>query len=299
MGVTTMGIPDSVGAIAAPARLLLQRVPDRRLARWTNLAATKWRHDFVTTTSAGVIMAGNTHDIIQRYVWLFGRWEPSASAWLSDTLKPGDGFIDVGANVGYFSLLAARTGGPVVAVEPSPDAASALRRNVALNRFANVRVVQAAATVKRSVLTLHAGSALNSGVASTTLAQADGPTTQVEGLPLADILTESELDRARVIKIDVEGGELDAISGLLPVLEYARPDLEIMIEVTPDLMRRVGQHPTMLVSRLAAFGFQPYRLSNDYRVESYLEPPTRPERFAGPVEAETDFVFSRRDVQYL
>ncbi|MEU9676245.1 FkbM family methyltransferase [Streptomyces parvus] len=64
-----------------------------------------------------------TSDVIQRYPYLWGEWEPNLSAFLRDRLRPGDTFIDVGAHRGAFSLLASHAVGPqdhVIAVEPSP-----------------------------------------------------------------------------------------------------------------------------------------------------------------------------------
>lgn len=71
----------------------------------------------------GVRMSVDTKDIVQRYLYQFGIWEPSLSGWLARTLRPGDVFVDVGANIGYYSLLAARLVGhlgSVVAIEASP-----------------------------------------------------------------------------------------------------------------------------------------------------------------------------------
>lgn len=66
----------------------------------------------------------DTQDLIQRYLYLFGAWEPHLTGWLRRRLRPGDGFVDVGANIGVFSVLAARLvgeSGRVVAIEASAD----------------------------------------------------------------------------------------------------------------------------------------------------------------------------------
>lgn len=55
---------------------------------------------------SGDVVTVTTSDVIQRYQYLFGEWEPNLSAFLRDRLRPGDTFIDVGSHRGAFSLLA-------------------------------------------------------------------------------------------------------------------------------------------------------------------------------------------------
>ena len=69
---------------------------------------------------------------------------PQMRVW-QKRLRPGDLFLDIGANVGTYSVLAASQGATVIAVEAAPDTAELLRENIALNDFALVDVVQAAA----------------------------------------------------------------------------------------------------------------------------------------------------------
>ena len=76
-----------------------------------------------------------------------GAAEPEAQALVAHWLNPGDVFYDVGANVGFFTLIGARRvgeSGRVVAFEPAPTTRAALERNVRLNGFANVDIVEAA-----------------------------------------------------------------------------------------------------------------------------------------------------------
>src|SRR5262249_10578177 len=111
------------------------RTIDKRLF-WSKVVNPHfaWQsHEFVATTVFGTRLAGNTIEILQQYVYYFGMWEPNLTRWIWERLRPGDTFIDVGANIGYFSLLAAkRVGatGRVVAIEASPKIFSALQCNL-------------------------------------------------------------------------------------------------------------------------------------------------------------------------
>lgn len=102
----------------------------RRLGvRWRRVSAT-------VTTIDGASMEIALPDLIQSRIYFFGVWEPAISAFVRSRLEPGDSFIDVGANIGYYTVLASRRVGPsgsVYAVEASPKICSRLRRNVALN----------------------------------------------------------------------------------------------------------------------------------------------------------------------
>ncbi len=120
--------------------LLLRRLLEPTLRR-TDRA-------FDTTTVDGARIAGRTGDMIERYLYLFGQWEPALTAWLRPRLRPGRTFVDVGANIGYFSLLAARRmggSGRVVAVEASPETFARLRANLDRNAAGNVRALNVAA----------------------------------------------------------------------------------------------------------------------------------------------------------
>jgi precorrin-6B methylase 2 len=92
-------------------------------------------------------MKGDAKDIIQQYIYYFGVWEPRITGWVSRHLAPGDTFIDVGANIGYYSLLASplvgKTG-TVVAIEASPRTFDDLLFNLELNNVSNVRPVNVA-----------------------------------------------------------------------------------------------------------------------------------------------------------
>ena len=257
-----------------------------------------WRHHaFTGRLRFGARVCGNTRDLIQRHLYFFGIWEPDISQWISATLRPGDGFIDIGANIGYYSLLAARkvgTSGVVVAIEASPPIYSTLAWHVRFNRRSNVRTVQAAAMAQRSIVRLFAGNPDNIGKTSTI--PRNGESVDVQGLPLSEILDENEIRRARIIKIDVEGAELHVLQGLLPLLDGMRPDLEIVMEVSPSLMPGAMDSAEQIFSIMRKHGFAARRFDNDYRVGSYLRRGAhrRPySMLASDVDAQADVLFSK------
>ena len=257
-----------------------------------------WRpREFTCRTRFGGLMTGNTEDLIQRHLYYFGTWEPNISGWIASRLSRGDCFIDIGANIGHYSLLASRLvgdGGRVVAIEAAQWIHRILDKHVALNRRGNIRTVQVAAAAERGTLRLFPGQAGNIG--KTTTVARDGASVQVQALPLADILSEEEARRARIIKIDVEGAELQVVRGMSRLLERGRDDLEIVMEITPALHGGDDAANDEIFATLRRSGFSPYRLDNDYGVETYLRrgPASRPLKLEDErLTRQADVLFSR------
>jgi FkbM family methyltransferase len=261
-------------------------------------------HRFVAPTRFGSWVAGNTCDILQQYIYYFGVWEPHLTRWMRRRLAPGDVFIDVGANIGYFSLLASKLVGRcgrVVAVEASPRIFRELKANLARNGARNVRAVNAAATHCRGTARVFQGDAYNCGLTTIVAEHGLAFDCEVEAAPLGELLAPDEVRRARLIKIDVEGAEWSVVAGLAPLLAAARPDLEVIVEVDGESLARQGKSTGEVVSVFARAGFHVYALENDYKALSYLAPAAdkRPERIRPPLEGVNDVVFSRRDADSL
>jgi FkbM family methyltransferase len=247
-------------------------------------------------------MALDTKDIVQRYLYQFGVWEPSLTAWLTRTLRPGDVFVDVGANVGYFSLLAAPIvghTGSVVAIECSPAAYAELLRNLAVNQIGNVRPVRAAVAADERVLAIYEPRGIHSITTSVPDSEDLEPSFTIAAKPLPNLLRPAELTGARVIKVDIEGGEHAALSGLAPVLDSARPDLEIVVEVNEAMLAKQSHTIAETTALLTDRGFHPYRLVNSYRPSTYLATPSPPRRVHGPITGQADLVFSHHDTETL
>ena len=262
-----------------------------------------WRdHRFVARTAAGRI-SGTTSDILQQYLYYFGNWEPQVTAFLERRLHSGDGFVDVGANIGYFSLLAAQKvgpRGPVVSIEASPGIFALLTANIARNH-ACIRALNLAAADARGQLPLYAGDEGNCG--GSTLAPAPGVTakTLVEAAPLDEILTPEETRSARLVKIDVEGAEAAVLAGMTTLLAEARRDCEFLVEIHPELLGQLGSCAEDVLRPFRNAGYHAYVLENDYDATTYLWPrqPERLRRLREPILYDTNVVFSRADCDEL
>jgi hypothetical protein len=95
---------------------------------------------------------------------------------------------------------------------------------------------------------------------------------EVRAVPLPALLTDDELRRARVIKIDVEGGELGVLRGLQPVLGALRPDAEIAVETHPDMLAAQAASLSDLAELLGDSGFALRELPLDFSELAHLFP---------------------------
>ncbi len=261
-----------------------------------------WR--FTAPTAFGFELHGNTVDFLDRYVYFFGVWEPNLSYWITQRLRPGDTFVDVGANIGYYTLLASRlvgADGRVVAVEASPRVFHRLERNLALNHTANVRAINVAVSDRPGEIELYDGPISNSGKTSILRASGRPRSGTIHAAPLAAILTDHEFASARIIKIDVEGAEWLVVSGLADVLGRTRFDAEFVIEVSPSWLASMQRRPEDIIDIFARDGFNAYTMINDYHSNSYVDgtPYAPPQRLSGPLTETCDIVFSRLDQREL
>ncbi len=219
-----------------------------RGAVWRCLVAPFLQHAnrrFVVSTVFGAVISGNTQDLVQRYIFYFGVWEPNLTEFLIGNLRQGDVFIDVGANIGYFTLLASRlvgSAGKVIAIEASPGIFAKLRDNLERNRVTNVEAINVAASDRRR--DGQSFPRVNSNIGATSIVPTEGSRYEcdVPASTLDSILAPADVRNARFVKIDVEGAEGLVIAGMRDVLRNARPSLPSM---RTDLLSRPVCYPLL------------------------------------------------------
>lgn len=239
-----------------------------------------WRdHSAIAKTTFGAKFNLRLPDFIQARIYYFGRWEPNLTNFISSRLKLGDVFVDVGANIGYFSLMASKLVGPsgrVFAVEASPRIFKLLQENIKLNGSGNIVAINVAASDTAGTLPIYIGNETNLGRTSTVksyaLQQDQKLETQIEAKPLPDIVDIDDLLRARIIKIDVEGAEASVIKGIKPLLGKFCDETEWVVEISPARNEESRKEIADILNSFRGAGYDLYQLENDYSDTKYINP---------------------------
>ena len=179
--------------------------------------------------AAGVKLVGERRSL----AWLSGRVEPEVQSVLERELVTGGVFVDAGASIGFFSLLAARIVGPtgrVIAFEPQPAAAASIRGNAALNAFEQVTVVEAALSAGPSTVVFQGVGTATAHVAG----EDDAQGLRVSCVSLDDFLAAHPSLVPDLVKIDVEGHEGAVLAGMRTTLAERAPALVIELHGSPD-----------------------------------------------------------------
>ena len=222
------------------ARAVVRRLPAGRFRAFNLLARAPLPPfgDRLGPQAGRLAYRCDLRDLIAREMCLTGGYAPLETALVRASLPAGGTFVDVGANIGYFTLLGASRVGPagrVVALEPHPHVARVLRQNVEMNGLSHVRVVQAAAADARgtAVLAGFAEDGGNWGVSSLAHAAAAGaPAFDVRCAPLDEVLDEAGVATADLVKMDVEGAEHRVLRGMRGGLR-ARRYGRVLVEMHP------------------------------------------------------------------
>jgi FkbM family methyltransferase len=210
---------------------------------------------------AGFDFLFDFRDELQKLMY-FGLYDQAETALVTRTLRAGDVFLDIGANVGYYSLHASRLvgeTGQVHAFEPIAANVQRLLETAQRNGIRNVRVNQAAVGEAAGTLELHLGGEElgNSGWASVVPSQRRPNMLTVPMLAIDPYVVENNIRFIRLVKLDVEGAEPEVIAGMSSLLAGENaPDL--LCEINPWLLERRGLDSTSITRPLAARG---YRLS--------------------------------------
>jgi len=192
-----------------------------------------------------------------------GIWEPNETHFISQLLLPGQTFIDVGANIGYFSLIASKLLGPdgrVFAFEPDSSNFHLLSRNCKINHCDNVELTEAALSDNNSEGTLYLNEE-NKG--DHTIYPADpGRIKREIQLRHGSDYIETKGGAVHFIKVDTQGSEYHVVKGLERIIKTNMPDLLMLIELSPNSIRRAGATAKGLLDLLHSFDGHYYILDD-------------------------------------
>jgi FkbM family methyltransferase len=223
-------------------------------------------HRVLTRTKHDVRLILDTRDIILTPILLLnGEWEPETSRAFVNILKPGMNFVDVGANMGYFTALAGRRvrpGGKIWAFEADPSAFEFLTDNVNLNWYFDDVVLECKAVYSKTQdLTLYQRQKYRGNTSVSDIPRAD--LERIGDSQVALSIQATSLDdyflplneSIDLIKIDVEGAEPHVLRGMRGLLKQ-QPNMKIMIEWSPGQIVNAKEDPEEVLQFFAEHGFK-------------------------------------------
>jgi FkbM family methyltransferase len=254
-------------AIAPPVRWLTQRAPPV-ISKFLLHLHRPLVGDAETAVSIGELrILINPQDNCGGSLYYSGCYEPEETLCFTELLQEvrPDVFVDIGANFGYYTLIAAGQGVPrVVAVEASPAIAGVLQRSVALNGLSSrIRVIPAALSDRDGTLTFWLNHQEHNFGTGSLIPRPDlGESESVDVPCYAGDTLLAEIapgPGSVVMKLDVEGGELLVLQGMMNFLARVRPTLAI--EVHPLQLRSSGHSAEQLTELLQGLGYRFSRVS--------------------------------------
>jgi FkbM family methyltransferase len=214
------------------------------------LLFSRLRPSEITLDVRGLSITVDTRDaVIGAHLIRDGVWEPYETEMFELSITPGMVVADIGANIGYYTLLAARAVGPsgrVISFEPDPRNLELLRRNLAANGFGDrVTVIDAAIGDRSGSITLYRH-AFNFGAHSVAEANASGEAPlDVVCLTLDEALMSQGVEHLDVLKIDTQGSEGKIFKGGNAILSTG--PLRAFTEFWPQGLRAAGTDPASLL----------------------------------------------------
>lgn len=240
------------------------------VARWRlvslalkNIRSLGLRMGTVTvTTRFGSRMTLNLGDWVDQYIYVTGNYEDMTASVISACLGEGDSGVDIGANIGFFSLLmGVRVGrtGAVWAFEPIPDTNRRLRENVSLNPGLNITVRNEAIADEDGERAMFGGTTDHSGIASLRPIEGSTGSHSVPVRRLTTVLPPAT--KPALVKIDVEGAEFMVLQGMRDLLASHRPD--IVIEMSAHFLVEMGSSASQVDEHLRSLGYRLYVIDWD------------------------------------
>ncbi len=211
------------------------------------------RRENIRVEAEGVTMSLDPRSTLTRTLVLKNSYEEGTTGLIKSLVKPGMIVMDVGANIGYYSLIMAGLvgeGGKVFAFEPAPDTFSFLTENIGINSAYNVIPLRMAASDFSGTARLY----LAKDPCGHRLLEAAGQ----DALPVEVTTVDEVLGSAGrlldLIKIDVEGAEMSVIRGMKKTIQKSE-NLRVIMEFCPAHLRQNGVEPAALLECLGDYGF--------------------------------------------
>ena len=189
-----------------------------------------------------------------------GIYEELETKIVKKEVKNGDIVLDIGANIGYYTLIFAKlvgSNGKIFAFEPEPFNYDLLQKNIKINNYENIITEQKAVGNENGVIKLYL-SKIRTGMHRIYKSKyTNNEFVNVDIVKLDDYFKDSKFfNKINFIKMDVEGSEFGVLKGLTRILE--NNNVKILAEFIPDSIKEFGFNPQDFISFLQSFGYKIY-----------------------------------------
>jgi len=232
------------------------------------------------TNRDGIHFDLDLQDLIQKTIFCFHYFEANDVAVFRSFIQPGNTVFDVGANIGQYSMLASKlvgNQGKVYAFEPSPDVVKPLKHHLKINNCSNVDLVPKAVSSHNGLAEFYpANERGNQGVGSLLPSNPDQGQTRtessvsVETITLDSFCEKHGIERVDLLKIDVEGYDLDVLKGAERLLSRC-PHLVIQSEVEPENLVLRGFTPDDFIRYMSGHGFDAFYADDNGKLKAVID----------------------------
>lgn len=194
-------------------------------------------------------------DHVMKQIYQRGVYENNTLRHLLRLIKPSDTFVDVGANIGAYSLALSRhlKTGKIIAFEPNPKALEFLEENIRLNKLKNITVNKLGLSDQKETAVLYSTSL---ATASINKHQETGHQDTIHLTTLDSYCEENKIEEINVLKIDIEGHEFKALQGAKNIINNSKKMILIM-EIDDNCLN-VGISKNELFSYVVELGFKAF-----------------------------------------
>jgi FkbM family methyltransferase len=217
---------------------------------------------FVKKIFNGSLMQLIPEDHVQQYLFWYGIYENETAKEFLKNINPSNCILDIGANVGYYSILAASKAnkGKVFAFEPNINLHTQIKNSALLNKFTNIQIVpHAVSNVHNQELKLYISNADNKGMSALEIPENySGLTETIICVTIDEWIKTANIQKVDIIKMDIEGAELKALHGMQNTLIKHKPIL--FIEVCNDTLKKFNSTSLQVFDYIINLGYNAYAL---------------------------------------
>ncbi len=219
-----------------------------------------------------LVIKADLDEWIQQQVYFFGSWDEPGTKFLKNNLGNGDVFLDIGANVGCYSLIASKIVGPegqVHSFEPVLNVFERLQLNIQLNQLKNIIANRVAVFEKPGTLELFVSAKENAGMSSIFHHDTEsGNIEQVESITIDGYVEKMNIEKIDMIKIDIEGAELFALKGMRKTLLRFHP--VIIMELSEEIIQSNLAGKDEVVELLLSLNYTKNRIDSNGNVSEFM-----------------------------